>query len=329
LDAARAVASSRFEIAFQFERPPPLEARVGQEMFRLHCAPAINLFPSSAHPVRHNVLGNDQLLRAEGLEPRHMEVFSVDSVTGLQVGVNERRNYRPFFEFAHAAGDAAQPAFYRLRRVASPIDDGNDTYLSLETPRDVMPSLTEETLSVELTCTNRSLPTRLQVGDVNLPTISSPTNARFKNISPVSRPSRAPLGTELHWRLLSHLAINQQSLGDGDVLRRLLDLYNFKALTDDLAARATRLRINALRSVDVKPGVRFLEGTPLRGNRVTVSVDETSFLGGGDAFLFGCILDELFASNVTINSFNELGIRLQPSQMEYSWPPRNGSQLTL
>jgi type VI secretion system protein ImpG len=329
LDAARSVASSRFEIAFQFERPPPLEARVGQEMFRLHCAPAINLFSASAHPVRHNVLAHDQLLRAEGIEPRHMEVFSVDSVTGLQMGVNERRNYRPFFEFAHAAGDSAHSAFYRLRRVASPIDDGIDTYLSLETPRDVMPSITEETLSVELSCTNRSLPTRLQVGDVHLPTITSPTSARFKNISPVSRPSRAPLGTELHWRLLSHLAINQQSLGDGEVLRRLLDLYNFKALTDDLAARATRLRINALRSVDVRPGVRFLEGTPLRGNRITVSVDETNFLGGGDAFLFGCILDELFASNVTINSFNELGIRLQPSQMEYSWPPRNGSQLTL
>jgi type VI secretion system protein ImpG len=329
LDAARAITDSRFELAFQFERPPPLEARVGQEMFRLYCAPAINLFPASAHPLRHNVLSHDQLLRAEGLEPRHMEVFSVDSVTGLQIGMNERRNYRPFFEFAHASGESAESSFYRLRRAASPIDDGIDTFLSLETPRDVLPSLTEETLSIALTCTNRSLPTRLQVGDVNLPTISSPTNARFKNISPVSRPTRAPLGTELHWRLLSHLAINQQSLGDADVLRRLLELYNFKALTDDLAARATRLRINAVRSVEVKPGIRFLEGTPLRGNRITVAVDETNFLGGGDAFLFGCILDELFASNVTINSFNELGIRLQPSQMEHSWPPRNGSQLTL
>jgi type VI secretion system protein ImpG len=253
----------------------------------------------------------------------------VDSVIGLEAGLNERRNYRPFFEFAHAAGDSVEPAFYRLRRAASPIDDGIDTYLSLETPRDVMPSIAEETLSIELTCTHRSLPTRLQVGDVHLPTITSPTNARFTNISPVSRPARAPLGTELHWRLLSHLAVNQQSLSDVEVLRRLLELYNFKALTDDLAARATRLRINAIRSVEVRPGTRFLDGSPLRGNRVTVAFDETNFLGAGDAFLFGCILDELFASNVTLNSFNELGIRLQPSQMEYSWRPRNGFQLTL
>jgi type VI secretion system protein ImpG len=329
LEAARHIATDRFELAFQFERPPPLEARVGQEMFRLYCAPAINLFSASAHPLRHSVLSHDQLLRAEGVEPRHMEVFSVDSVVGLQAGANERRNYRPFFEFAHAAGDGAEPSFYRLRRTASPIDDGIDTYLSLETPRDVMPSIEEETLSIELTCTHRSLATRLQVGDVHLPTITSPTNARFKNISPVCRPARAPLGTELHWRLLSHLAVNQQSLSDVEVLRRLLELYNFKALTDDLAARATRLRINAIRSVEVRPGTRFLEGSPLRGNRVTVALDETNFLGAGDAFLFGCILDELFASNVTLNSFNELGIRLQPSQLEYSWPPRNGSQLTL
>lgn len=329
LDAARHIASDRFEISFQFERPPPLEARVGQEMFRLHCAPAINLFSTSAHPLRHSVLSQDQLLRAESVEPRHMEVFSVDSVIGLQAGINERRHYRPFFEFAHAARDGLEPAFYRLRRAASPIDDGIDTYLSLETPRDVTPSIAEETLSIGLTCTNRSLPTRLQVGDVHLPTVTSPTNARFRNISPVSRPARAPLGTELHWRLLSHLAVNQQSLSDVEVLRRLLELYNFKALTDDLAARATRLRINAIQSVEVKLGTRFLDGSPLRGNRITVGLDETNFLGVGDAFLFGCILDELFASNVTLNAFNELGVRLQPSQMEYAWPPRNGTQLTL
>lgn len=298
-------------------------------MFRLHCAPAINLFSASAHPLRHHALAREQLLRAEGLEPRHMEIYSVDSVIGLRPGSTERRTYRPFFEFAHAASEGAEQSFYRLRRAGSPIDDGIDTYFSLETPRDVAPSLSEETLSIELTCTHRSLPTRLQVGDIHLPTISSPTNARFRNISPISRPARAPLGTELHWRLLSHLAINHQSLANTDTLRLLLELYNFKSLTDDLAARATRLRIHAIRSVEVQPGTRFLEGTPVRGNRTTVALDEMNFLGAGDAFLFGSILDELLASNVTLNAFSALSIRLLPSQMEYSWPPRNGSQTIL
>jgi type VI secretion system protein ImpG len=326
LEAASSVMEDRFEIAFHLERPPPLDARITREMFRLHCAPVINLFRAPADPLFHHALGSEHLVRTSELPPQHAEVYSVDSVTGLTAGRSERRTYRPFHEFEHTAGEGAEPAFYRLRRIHSPVDDGIDTYLTLETPRDVVPSLgTEEVLSIDLTCTNRTLPARLQVGDICLPTSASPTNAKFKNISPVSRPARAPLGTELHWRLLSHLAINQHSIADGAALRRLLDLYNFQALADNLAARASRLRINAIRNVETKPLTRFLEGSPVRGNKTLVDLDETNFMGVGDAFLFGCILDELLASHVTLNSFNELAIRLQPSQTEFSWLPRNGS----
>ncbi|WP_434391107.1 type VI secretion system baseplate subunit TssF [Melittangium boletus] len=330
LETATAVMEERFEIAFHLERPPPLDARITREMFRLHCAPVINLFQASAAPLVHRALEGEQLLRPSELPPTHVEVYSVDTVTGLTAGRSERRVYRPFHTFEHTASEGSGSAFFRLRRTHSPLDEGIDTYLGLETPRDTAPSLeTEEVLSVDLTCTNRSLPARLQVGDLCIPTSSSPTQAKFKNITPVSRPARAPLGTELHWRLLSHLALNQHSIAEAASLRRLLELYNFQALADNLAARASRLRINAIRAVETRPITRFLEGSPLRGNRTWVDLDETNFMGVGDAFLFGCILDELLASHVTLNSFNELAIRLQPSQSEFSWLPRNGSQKLL
>ncbi|NVJ25480.1 MULTISPECIES: type VI secretion system baseplate subunit TssF [Myxococcus] len=331
LDAAAThVREDRFEIAFHLERPPPLDARIHREMFRLHCAPVVNLFPATANPVLHNALDREHLLRAADLPANHAEVYSVDSVTGLQAGRNERRGYRPFFEFSHTAGGDAEQSFYRLRRTHSPLDEGIDMYITLETPRDVAPVLgAEEALSIDLTCTNRMLPSRLQVGDLTESTSASPTQAKFKNISPVSRPARAPLGTELHWRLLSHLAINQHSLADAAALRRLMDLYNFHSLTDNLAARASRLRINSIRAVETKPVTRFLEGAPLRGHRTRVDLDEENFMGVGDSFLFGCVLEELLASHVTINSFNELSIRLHPSQTEYMWLPRNGSQTLL
>ncbi|MFL5352666.1 type VI secretion system baseplate subunit TssF [Archangium sp.] len=325
LETATAALEERFEISFHLERPPPLDARITREMFRLHCAPVINLFRAPANPLFHHALGREHLVRASELQPQHAEVYSVDSVTGLTAGRSDRRTYKPFHEFEHTQGEGAEPAFYRLRRIHSPVDDGIDTYLTLETPRDVAPTLgAEEVLSIDLTCTNRSLPARLQVGDITQSTPASPTNAKFKNITPVSRPARAPLGTELHWRLLSHLAINQHSIADSAALRRLLDLYNFQALADNLAARASRLRINAIRNVETKTLTRFLEGTPIRGNQTLVELDETNFMGVGDAFLFGCILDELLASHVTLNSFNELAIRLQPSQTEFAWLPRNG-----
>jgi type VI secretion system protein ImpG len=46
----------------------------------------------------------------------------------------------------------------------------------------------------------------------------------------------------------------------------------------------------------------------------------------GEAFLFGCVLDELFASHASLNSFNELRVRLHPSKTVLRWPARSGSQ---
>ena len=329
LEAARGILhDDHFELAFELDRPPLTEARIGREMFRLYCAPVINLFSASAHPIRHRTLDREHLLRASDYPAEHAEVYSVDSVTGIQPGRNERRHYNPFYDFAHARSEEERRrTFYRLRRALSPVHDGIDTWLQLDTARDVAPELGEEMLSVDLTCTNRALPARLQVGDICLPTPSSPINARFQNISPVSRPTRPPLGTELHWRLLSHLAVNQQSLSDAGALRRLLDLYNFHALTDNLAARTNRLRINALRASQTRSGTRFLEGVPVRGNRTTLELDESGFLGVGDVFLFGCVLDELLSTNVTLNAFHELAVRLHPSQTEYTWSPRNGAKM--
>jgi type VI secretion system protein ImpG len=326
LEAVPSLQEESFELAFHLERPPPLEARITREMFRLHCAPVINLFSVAADPIIHHTLGQEHLLRAADLPPFHAEVYSVDGVMGLTAGRNARHVYRPFFEFAHIRGDGSEQSYYRLRRMHSPIDDGMDTYLWLETPRDVAAPLnTEEVLSIDLTCTHRSLPSRLQVGDLCHATSQSPTHTKFKNITAVSRPARPPLGQELHWRLLSHLAVNQHALGDAAALRRVLELYNFHALADNLAARANRLRIFSIQQVRTQPLTRFLEGSPVRGVRTSVGLDETNFMGMGDAFLFGCMLDELLASHVTLNSFNELSLQLQPSQADFSWLPRNGS----
>ncbi|WP_224363338.1 type VI secretion system baseplate subunit TssF [Hyalangium versicolor] len=324
LQAAASITGQRLEVAFEFERPPPLPGRVPKDIFKLHCAPVVNLFTTSSDPIRVGTMGHEHLLRAAGLDPEHMEVYSVDTVTGLQAGRTDRLDYRPFFDFAHNQGDNAR--FFRLRRSLSPLNDGIDTFLSLGSPRDAMPTATEETLSIDLTCTNRSLPSRLQVGDLSMPTPASPTTAKFRNLMAVTKPVRPPLGSELHWRLLSHLALNQRSLMDPGALKALLELYNFQTTADQPAARANQLRVESLRNVTGKPATRFLQGAPVRGSQVTVDVEEAGFTGLGDAFLFGAVLDEMFASYVSLNAFSEMNLRIQPSQVEYRWPPRNGRQ---
>ena len=165
---------------------------------------------------------------------------------------------------------------------------------------------------------------QLRVGDISVPTPNSPTIARFRNLTGVTTPAPPPLGTELHWRLVAHLALNQRSLGDPGALKSLCALYNFHS-TNKQQGRANELRATSIRSVDISATRRVSEQVVLRGLRSRVEVDETQFAGSGDAFAFGCALDSLFAAQVPINSFNQLALVLHPSATEFTWPPRNGN----
>lgn len=325
LDAAREVAEERFELSLLFDRPPELPARLGKDNFRVNCAPVVNLFSTPGEPIRVAVLGEEHLVRASGMEPGHAEVAWIDAVEGLPDARGERHPYTPFSSFGHGA-QGAQARFYRVRRRHAVLDDGVDVWLSLGTPRDGAPAVGEETLSLELTCTNRSLPAKLKLGEISVPTQTSPTMARFRNVVAVTKPIRPPLGSELHWRLVSHLAANRSPLSRAETLRALLELYNFPAFVDQHSGRGNQLRIDGIHAADSRPARRILDGAPVRGTRIAVELEETHFASPGDAFLFGAVLDELFASQVGLNSFTEVSVRLQPSGREYAWPPRSGSR---
>lgn len=317
------------ELRFVFERPPALEGRISVDNFRLYCAPVINLFEVSADPLKLDPLVYEHLLRAAGTNPKHMEIYEVLEVIGIRQGQTQRRTYQPFFGFAHGGGDPADSAYYSLRPTPSPIDDGVDTYLSVVTPRDVAPSEVEETLSIDVRCTNRSLPSELQLGEISSTPRGTSSAAPFKNISPVTTPARPPLGSELHWRLLSHLAINRQSIADPETLKSLLALYNFQKMSSPVVGRANELKIESIRSVESTPVTRMMLGAPVRGVQTLIEFDEARLGTVGEAFLFGCVLDELFASHASLNSFNELRVRLHPSKTMFRWQARSGRQRIL
>jgi type VI secretion system protein ImpG len=328
LDQAKAAAAERFEIAFLFDRPPELPARVGKDVLRTNCVPVVNLFPTTADPVALRALGEEHLIRAADLPPTHMAIHSVKAVVGTPEGPGERVPYQPFFGFGHAAQGARQ-RYYRLRRTLSPIDDELDTWISVTRPLDVGGGTKPEVLSLEVMATNRLLPAQLKLGEISSSTNTSPTQATFRSIVAVSRPVRPPLGTELHWRIIAHLAANRVSLGNAEVLRGLLALYNVQGLTDQLAGRANTLRIEAVREARAAIARRLVLGAPVRGTLVELELDEAGFAGVGDAFLFGCAIDDLLAAQASLSSFAELAVRLQPTQREYTWSPRNGYRTLL
>lgn len=323
LDRAADLASERFELAFHFDRPPELPSPLTKNQIRLHCSPVVNLFETTANPVRRSAIEHDHLLRAADIEPLHMEVYSVDHVSGVRQGRSDPIDYSPFVDFSHAAGGDAR-GFYHITRHLSPLDDGVDTYFSIVTAQDVPAVEEEEVFTIELTCTNRFLPLELRAGSICKHVPGSPVGGEFSNPAEVTKPVRPPLGGELYWRLMSHLALNYNTIADANALRALLELYNFQALSDQVAGKANRLKAEGLLEVSSQPSRRMIKGAPLHGVRTTVELDETRMNGTGDAFLFGCILDALFADHITLNAFHETQLKLRGTQEVYAWQPQAG-----
>ena len=155
-------------------------------------------------------------------------------------------------------------------------------------------------------------------------TATSPAVATFSNIAPVTQPLPPPIGRELQWRVLAHMAMTYRSIAELDVLRGTVDIYNFQALIDRQAARANQLRVAAIKSIEVSPTDRLYRGAPIRGIAARLELDETGFAGEGDMYLFASILNEMFASYVALNSFTQLSIMGQSTRVEYKWEPKNG-----
>ena len=101
---------------------------------------------------------------------------------------------------------------------------------------------------------------------------------------------------------------------------------NFPAIHDRQAARANQLRVAALKDLAIKPTDRLYRGAPVRGVRAELELDENGFAGEGEMYLFASVLNEMFASYVSLNSFTQLQVRGTNTNVVYTWDPMSGKR---
>jgi type VI secretion system protein ImpG len=326
-----------FEIACRFTRELPAW-KLSPENLRLYCTPAVNLFASESHPLR---VTHERTEYRVQMAFKHMEIFSVDSVKAWTTEDLIETKYLRFDSFQHHSESTVR-GYYRTESRPSVTGEGLDTYASFVVlePASLVPP--EETVVFGLTCANASVTEKLRMGDIHLATDSSPEFAHFQNISRVSPPIRPPGGGDLHWRLISHLALNYTSLDNEVILRQLLSLYNWQTASDAQAAQANERRMSGLarvkskskdfvvtRTLDPQRRLAKWYGLPMRGTAVEMDLHGDHFAGEGDLFLFGAVLDEFFALYATVNSFTQLSVRETSRGEVYQWPPRLGEQVAL
>jgi type VI secretion system protein ImpG len=318
------------DVIFVFDAPLKQLRDVGPADVKLHCVPVVNVFQSTAEPVRVDPGREQHLVRVAGLAPQHGEVYAITKVRGISRSSAQRSELAPFFGFDHVAqANTGKGAFYNVHLRPSVVSEGADTYVSIGTAEDSGTLADFETLSLDVLATNGPLANAVRAGEIRVATPSSPSYAQFKNLVAVTPHVPPPLGLELQWRATAHVAMNLRSLTEPQVLRSVLGIYNLRAITDRQAARANELRMQAIRDVQVRPAERLFRGALIRGVQVETTLDESGFLGEGDAFLFGNVLERLFADYVSLNSFSQTRVSLMPSQTVWSWAPRNGAQTLL
>lgn len=323
--------TDKLEIVVPFSRRPEDTLRVDQNSLRLFCTPVVNLFDHPADGIRVDHTRTQYRIRpsTSGTPPEHFEIYSVERVVGLVQGEAQRREYPPLYAFQHVGGVGREAVYYQTRLYEAVVGEGTDTYISFVSADESFVVPPTETISIEMRVSNRNLASQLKVGDISVATSSSPEFARFRNITPVTRSLRPPLGKGLHWRLISHLSLNHLSLNSVEALRGILELYNYQAIYERQAARENVLRLEGLVQMNSRPIERLVRGAPIRGTRIDLEMNEQSFSGEGDMYVFATVLNEFFALYATINALTEFHVKGTKFGEVYTWPPRLGQQAIL
>lgn len=318
----------KFTVVLQYERPFGPEVRVRDKHIRLHCTPAVNLFKQDADPIRMDQKRVEYRVRPGGKDPSHYEIYSVDGVEGWLPGSGDRKPYASFESFEHVIERASkrEEVYFRARVKPSVTNRGMDHYVSFVTAGEESVLPKTETISLDLTCTNRNLPEQLSPGDINIATGESPPFTEFSNITAPTRTVSPPLDGGLQWLLISNMSLNYMSLTNAEALRVVLKAYDFHSFYDRQAERAGQQRLEGIKSIEAKPIDVLDRGLPIRGLKTRIEMAESMFASEGDMYLFASVLSEFFGLYASMNSFHELEVLGLENGEIYNWPARTGFQ---
>ena len=279
----------------------------------LGCTPVVNLFRQRGEPIRLTHTTASYPVLADARRAFAYEVHSIDSVKlvrqtpqGESVVV-----FRPFYSLRHGQTPEKNGHYWVMRRDDAIADKspGYETQISI-VDIDFDPAEVEtDTLSLELTCTNRDLPASLAYGlrggDLFLEGGSSVRTISFLRKPTAS--NRFERGRGAHWRLISHLSLNHLSLADGglDAFREMLTLYDLPR------SPSSQRQIGGIAAIAYKPANAWLAGNPfaclVRGMEVRLTIEEEAFIGSG-IHAFAHIIERFLGLYVHANSFTQLVI---------------------
>ncbi len=277
----------------------------------LGCTPVVNLFRKRGEPIDVTHASASYPVLADARRPFAYEIASIDSVRLVRQTPQGESvvEFRPFYSLKHAQLPEQSGHYWAMRRDESLAETspGFETQISI-VDLDFDPAEVEtDTLTIDLTCTNRDLPATLAYGqrggDLFLAGGSSVRSTGFlRKPTPSYRFER---GRGAHWRLISQLSLNHLSLADGgvDAFREMLALHDLPR------SPSSQRQIGGIAAIEQKAASAWLPGNPfaclVRGVEVRLTIDEEAFVGSG-IHAFAHIVERFLGLYVHANSFTQL-----------------------
>ena len=281
------------------------------------CTPVINLFTQRADPIQVNQTSTAYPVLPDGRRAFGYEVYSIDKVYRVQQTPQGEsiHEFRPFYSLNHdellSEGERAGRYWYAHRDDAmAERSPGFETEIAI-VDVDFDPAAPQtDTLSIDVTATNRDLPGLMSVGQPG-GDLFLEGGSVAREIRLLRRPTqsmRFERGRGALWRLISQLSLNHLSLTDGgiDALKEMLRLYDLPR------SASNRRQLDGVAAIAFSPASACMPGNPfptfVRGIEVRLTVDEQNFVGSASCACSRSVLDHFFALYANANSFTQLKV---------------------
>lgn len=303
---------------------------INSKIFKLGCTPVINLFEHFAEPINldnnkheYKIIPDLKYIKQE------LEIFSVKKVSvfrndGVELEVN------PLYGIKYKWNNSNFiPNFYwHIKRRINSCKKFEMFISFTDLEYNTLPVF-EKIVYIESLCTNVDLPSHLPFGSQeSILQISGKTApvASIECLIPFNTSIQPKLRNALRWKIISHMTTNLLGISNQsictDMLKEILSLYNLKS------SESVKIIIDSIYSVECKKiqtrNLKSSRGAICHGIEILVKLEIYDLMKAG-IYMFGCILDRIFAHFASINSFTKLTIFINNKEY-HSWPIRLGSR---
>lgn len=298
------VGLSHYQFSIQIEfQTAQFEHRLTDDLFKLHCVPAVNQFSMTAEPLRYQP--------AQQRYPLLLSYEKKDSVRLLQL--KEMRGFRRRDKRAFGLEDYYQlqttmleKPWYRLTQIQRD-KDRVDSCLNVSALGE-----DEMALSCEVFAFNGHYPNQyLSASALRLADKAVPAYLDMLNLHRPTACYQPPLNA-LGFEQLLRL----QRLDFGGLMNRTELLATLQGF--DLSG-GSQQKIEAIKSIQSTPFHHVRRGAVERGRLIALTLDERAFQSLAELFLFGQVLHWFFKAYAALGTLTETELLCLPSDKTFFW----------